>query len=175
MSPSPPSDDPFAHLKERAQERAHRTVDRTRSAILMLQAREEKVTADSLRQASRELEPGFAGVSFQVIRRNPAAYALYREAADAFTSSARVQTTSRRKIRRAATRGRRIPRAKYDPLESRSKKELVRRVRSLERELETERQRLASLAYDKQALLAQFLRTETDNVLLRAEQAQSGR
>jgi len=86
-----------------------------------------------------------------------------------------VQTTSRRKIRRAATRGPRIPRAKYDPLESRSKKELVRRVRSLERELETERQRLASLAYDKQALLAQFLRTETDNLLFRAEQAQSGR
>jgi hypothetical protein len=176
MSPSPPSDDPFAHLKERAQERAQRTVERTRGAILTLQAREEKVTADSLRQASRELEPGFAGVSFQVIRRNPAAYALYREAAYAFVVPARDKTASRRKRRRTGTRaGGRMPRATYDPLESRSKKELVRRVRSLERELETERQRLASLAYDKQALLAQFLRTETDNVLLRAEQAQSGR
>ena len=68
-----------------------------------------------------------------------------------------------------------MPRATYDPLESRSKNELVRRVRSLERELETERQRLAPLAYDKQALLAQFLRTETDNLLFRAEKAQSGR
>src|SRR5262249_54939234 len=53
-SASPPSDDPFAHLKERAQERAQPTVERTRSAILMLQAREKKVSADSLKQASRE-------------------------------------------------------------------------------------------------------------------------
>ena len=54
-------------------------------------------------------------------------------------------------------------------------KELVRRVRSLELELEAERQRHAALAYDKQALLARFLRTEADNALLRAEQIQPGR
>jgi hypothetical protein len=166
------ADDPLAHLKQRTQERAQRTVERTRSAILtLLQARGEKVTADSLKQASRELEPGFAGLSFQVIRRNPAAYALYREAADAFATPAREKPASRRKRRRVATRaGRRVPRAAYDPLESRSKKELVRRVRSLELEIETERQRHAALAYDKQALLARFLRTEADNALLRAEQ-----
>src|SRR5215831_8270243 len=104
----------------------------------------EKVTADSVKQASRELEPGFAGLSFQVIRRNPAAYALYREAADAFAAPARVKTTSRRKRRRAATRGGRVPRATYDPLESRSKKELVRRVRSLEVALDAERQQRAA-------------------------------
>jgi hypothetical protein len=175
MSASPLSDDPFAHLKERAQERAQRTVERTRGAILMLQARDEKVTADSLKRASRELEPGFAGLSFQVIRRNPAAYALYREAADAFAAPARVKTTSRRKRRRAATRGGRVPRAACDPLESRSKKELVRGIRSLEVAFEAERQRHAALAYDKQALLARLLRTETDNVLLRAEQTHNGR
>jgi hypothetical protein len=171
MSASASSDDPFAHLKQRAQERAQRTVERTRNTILRLQARSEKVTADSLKQASRELEPGFAGLSFQVIRRNAAAYALYREVADAFAVPAREKTASRRKRRRAGTRAdERVPRAAYDPLESRSKKELVRRVRSLERELEAECQRHAALAYDKQALLARLLRTETDNVLLRAGQ-----
>jgi hypothetical protein len=175
MSASQTSEDSFAHLKARAQERAQRTVERTRGAILALQARKEKVTADSLKQASRELEPGFAGLAFQVIRRNPAAYALYREAADAFAAPARVKTTFRKTRRRAATGGGRVSRAAYDPLESRSKKELVRRIRSLEVTLEAERQRHASLAYDKQALLARLLRTETDNVLLRAEQTQNGR
>jgi hypothetical protein len=34
-------------------------------------------------QVTRDLEPGFAELSFQVIRRNTRAYALYREAADA--------------------------------------------------------------------------------------------
>jgi hypothetical protein len=51
--------DPLAHLKQRAQERAQRTVERTRGAVLTLQARGQKVTADSLKQASRELAPGF--------------------------------------------------------------------------------------------------------------------
>jgi 4'-phosphopantetheinyl transferase EntD len=87
-------------------------VERTRGAVLTLQARGQKVTADSLKQASRELEPGFAGLSFQVIRRNPAAYALYREAADAFAAPARERPTAKRKKRRAETRaGRRVPRA----------------------------------------------------------------
>jgi hypothetical protein len=173
MGTSQTSEDPFAHLKARARERAQRTVERTRSAILLLQARKEKVTADSLKQVSRELESGFAGLSFQVIRRNPAAYALYRGAADAF--GARAKTTTPTKRRRAATRGGRVLGAAYDPLESRSKKELVRRVRSLEVALEAERQRQAAVAYDKQALLARLLRLETDNVLLRAEQTQVGR
>jgi hypothetical protein len=175
MSAPPTSEDSFAHLKARAQERAQRTVERTRGAILALQAREEKVTADSLKQVSRELEPGFAGLSFQVIRRNPAAYALYREAADAFAGPARVKTTFRKTRRRAAAGGGRVPRARYDPLQSRSKKELVRRIRSLEVTLEAERQRHAALAYDKQTLMARLLQTETDNVMLRAEQTQNGR
>src|SRR4051812_38208785 len=101
MNASLSKDDPFAHLKERAQQRAQRTVERTRGAILMLRARAEKVTADSLKQASRELEPGFGGLSFQVIRRNPAAYALYSKAADAFAAPARVKTTFRKERRRA--------------------------------------------------------------------------
>jgi hypothetical protein len=170
------ADDPFAHLKQRAQERARRTAERTRGAILALQTRGEKITAESLKHASRELEPGFAGLSFQVIRRNPTAYALYREAAAAFAAPAREKAPPARKGRRAETRaGGRVPRAAYDPLESRSKKELVRRVRSLELELEAERQRHAALAYDKQALLARLLRTETDNALLRAGQTQPDR
>ena len=170
------ADDPFAHLKQRAQERARRTVERTRGAILALRTRGEKITAESLKHASRELEPGFAGLSFQVIRRNPTAYALYREAAEAFAAPARVATSPARKGRLAGTRsGRRVPRAAYDPLESRSKKELVRRVRSLELELEAERRRHAALAYDKQALLARLLRAEADNAPLRAEQTRPDR
>src|SRR5688500_7244717 len=73
--------DPFAHLKRRASERADRTVERLRAGIAALQATGQKITAESLKQITRELEPGFAGLSFQVIRRNPRAYALYREAA----------------------------------------------------------------------------------------------
>jgi hypothetical protein len=139
----------------------------------MLQERAEKITADSLKQASRELEPGFGGLSFPVIRRNPAAYALYSEAADAFGGDARLKTTLKKKRRRATSRGGRKPSATYDALESRSKKELVRRVRSLEVALEAERQLRAGLAYDKQVFLARLLRTETDNALLLAEQTQT--
>jgi hypothetical protein len=78
--------DPFAHLKQRASARAERTVERLRAGITALQARGQKITAETLKQITCELEPGFAGLSFQVIRRNPRAYALYREAADAFTT-----------------------------------------------------------------------------------------
>jgi len=171
MSTPASADDPFAHLKQRAQERARRTVERTRGAIRALRTRGEKITAESLKHASREVEPGFAGLSFQVIRRNPTAYALYREAAAAFAAPAHETTSPARRGRRAGTRaGGRVPRAAYDPLESRSKKELVRRVRSLELELEAERRRRAALAYDKQTLLARLLRTEADNARLRAEQ-----
>jgi hypothetical protein len=177
MNASLSKDDPYAHLKERAQQRARRTVERTRTAILMLQARTEKVTAESLKQASRELEPGFTGLSFQVIRRNADAYALYREAATAFAAPSRDESTSRRKRRRAGRTRResRLTRSTYDPLESRRRKELVRRVRSLEQELEAERLRHAALAYDKQSLLARLLRAETDNVLLRNELTQTDR
>jgi len=169
------ADDPFAHLKRRAQERARRTVERTRGAVLALRTRGEKITAESLKRASRELEPGFAGLSFQVIRRNPTAYALYREAAEAFAAHEREKTPPAREGRAGTRAGRRVPRAAYDPLEGRSKKELVRRVRSLELELEAERRRHAALAYDKQALLARVLRTEADNALLRAEQTRPDR
>ena len=173
MHPATPSEDRLAPLRQRAQERARRTVERTRAAIQALQGQGATVTAESIKQASRDLEPGFAGLSFQVIRRNPAAYALYREAAEAFLAPARQKGSSSKDRRRARFRaGRRVPRAAYDPLESRPKKELVRRVRSLEHELEAERQRHAALAYDKQTLLARLLRLETDNVLLRAEQKQ---
>jgi Putative ATPase subunit of terminase (gpP-like) len=78
--------DPFAHLKRRAAERADRTVERLRAGIAALQEDGKKITAESLRQVTRDLEPGFAGLSFQAIRRNPRAYALYRESASAFTA-----------------------------------------------------------------------------------------
>jgi hypothetical protein len=163
-------EDPFAHLKQRALERAQRTVERMRAGIAALHGRGQTITAESLRQVTRELEPGFAGLSFQVIRRNPRAYALYREAADAFSASA-TSDDQRPKRRRARRPNRRTPRASYDPLQRLDKRDLVRRIRTLEQELETERQRRGALAYDQQALRAKLLRLETELILLKAEES----
>jgi hypothetical protein len=57
-------------------------VARIRAGIAALQATGRKITADSIKQVTWELEPGSDGLSSQVIRRNPRAYALYREVAD---------------------------------------------------------------------------------------------
>jgi hypothetical protein len=162
--------DPFAHLKQRASERAARTLERLRAGIAALRAADQKITAESIKHITRELEPGFAGLSFQVIRRNPHAYALYREAADAFTAlpAADTQRPRRRRARRASGTA---PRASYDPLQRLDKRDLVRRIRTLEQELETERQRRGALAYDQQALRAKLLRLETEIILRKAEDA----
>jgi hypothetical protein len=166
----PGGTDPFAHLKWQATERSNRTVERTRAGIAALRAGGQKITAESLKQATRELEPGFAGLSFQVIRRNPRAYALYREAADAFSAQVAPDEQPRPR-RRRRVRGRR-PRSSYDPLQRFDKKELIQRIRSLETDLDVERQRRGALAYDQQALLAKMIRLETEIVLLKAEQSQ---
>jgi hypothetical protein len=161
----PEGADPFAHLKRQATERSDRTVERTRAGIAALRAVGQKITAESLKQATRELEPGFAGLSFQVIRRNPRAYALYHEAADAFSvqpvGDKRLRPRRRRRVRR------RSPRSAYDPLQRLDKKELIQRIRSLETDLDVERQRRGALAYDQQALLAKMIRLETEIVLLK--------
>jgi hypothetical protein len=163
-----PEVDPFAHLKRRAAERAERTLERVRAGIAALRAAGQKITAESLKQVTRELEPGFGGLSFQVIRRNPRAYALYREAADAFTESRPPPERHRRK-QRARRAGRRSPHASYDPLQRLDKRDLVRRIRALEEELQAERHRRGALAYDQQALRAKLLRLETEIILLHAE------
>jgi hypothetical protein len=163
----PEDADPFAHLKRQAAGRADRTVERTRAGIAALRAGGQKITAESLKQASRELEPGFAGLSFQVIRRNPRAYELYREAADAFSVQAVADDQPRRRRR---VRGR-TPRSHYDPLQRFDKKELIQRIRSVEVELDAERQRRSALAYDQQALLAKMIRLETEIILLQAERS----
>src|SRR5260370_30486016 len=80
----PEAPDVFAHLRRRASERADRTVQRLTAGIAALQATGRKITAESIKQVTRDLEPGFSGLSFQVIRRNPRPYALYRDAADPF-------------------------------------------------------------------------------------------
>ena len=166
--------DPFAHLKRQAAKRSDRTVERLSAGIAALRAGGQKITAESLKQATRELEPGFAGLSFQVIRRNPRAYALYREAADAFSVPAaddeqpRAKRRRRRRVRGATGR---TPRSSYDPLQRFDKKELVHRIRSVETELDAERQRRSALAYDQQALLAKMIRLETEIILLQAEKS----
>ena len=115
------------------------------------------------------MEPGFAGLSFQVIRRNPRAYELYREAADAFSVQA-VADEQPRPRRRRRVRGR-TPRSRYDPLQRFDKKELIRRIRSVEMDLDVERQKRSALAYDQQALLAKMIRLETEIILLQAERS----
>ena len=166
--------DPFAHLKQRASERAEKTVDRIQAAIAALQATGGKITAESVKQVTRDLEPGFAGLSFQVIRRNARAYALYREAATAFTSEAASAATRRMRDRRPARRvARRNPRASYDPLQRLDKRALVQRIRALEQELSAERQRRSAIAYDQQVLLGKILRLETEVALIQTDRPSS--
>ena len=170
----PKGADPFAHLKQQATKRSDRTVERTSAGIDALRKGAQKITAESLKQATHELEPGFAGLSFQVIRRNPRAYALYREAADAFsvpTADDEQPRAKRRRRRRVRGAGGRTPRSSYDPLQRFDKKELVHRIRSVETELDAERQKRSALAYDQQALLAKMIRLETEIILLQAEKS----
>jgi hypothetical protein len=140
-----------------------------RAGIAALRAAQQKITAESLKQVTRELEPGFAGLSFQVIRRNPRAYALYREAASAFSAEATPDDQPRGKRRRARRGARRTPRSAYDPLQALDKRDLVGRIRTLEQDLATERQQRGALAYDQQTLLAKIVRLETEIILLHAD------
>jgi hypothetical protein len=161
--------DRFAHLKQRASERAERTVERVRAGIASLHASRRKITAESLKEVTRELEPGFSGISFQVIRRNPRAYELYREAAEAFSAGAQASQKQRGKRRRRARASTERPRSSYDPLQRLDKRDLVQRIRALERELDVERRQRGALAYDQQALYAKLLQLETEIILLQAE------
>lgn len=63
----PSTDEPFAHLKRRASERADRTLERLRAGIEGLHVIGRKITAESIKDITRDLEPGSAGLSFQVI------------------------------------------------------------------------------------------------------------
>ncbi len=172
MNDSAGGPDPFAHLRQQAGQRADRTVGRLEAGIAALRTAAQKVTAESIKQATRDLEPGFAGLSFQVIRRNARAYGLYCEAADAFTGRATPNRKLRGKWRRR-TKGltARSPRSSYDPLEGLSKRALVFRIHALEHELEAERQLRTTLAYDQQVLRSRILRLETDLVLVQAERS----
>src|SRR5438034_7999857 len=122
----PAGADPFARLRRQAAERSDRTVERISAGIAALRAGGQKITAESLKQATRELEPGFAGLSFQVIRRNPRAYALYRAAADAFSVPAADEEQPRPRPRERGRR--RTPRSAYDPLQRFDKKVLIQRI-----------------------------------------------
>ena len=75
------------------------------------------------------------------------------------------------KRRRRPVRGAtgRTPRSSYDPLQRFDKKELVQRIHSVEAELEVERRKRSSLAYDQQALLAKLICLETEIILLKTE------
>ena len=169
--------DAFAHLKRQAGERADRTVERLRAGVAALQGTGRKITAESIKQVTRELEPGFSGLSFQVIRRNARAYAVYHAAADAFSAQPASAGKPTKRTRRRRLRSRTPdlePRSLYDPLQRLDKRDLVHRVRRLERELDAERHLRSALAYDQQTLRAKLLRLETDIVLLQGETPPSG-
>jgi hypothetical protein len=157
--------DPFAHLKRRARERSDRTVDRVQAGIRALQAAGQKITSESLKTITCELEPGFSGVSFQVIRRNERAYDLYRQTAAAFAERSKFETGARSRTRR----WKHSRRAPHDPLQRLEKRELVRRVRDLELELRSEREQRGRLGYDEQLLRAKILRLDTEIILLRSD------
>src|SRR5438132_12909739 len=142
--------DPFAHLKQRAAERADRTVERLRAGIAALRAAEQKITAESLKQVTRELEPGFAGLSFQVIRRNPRAYELYREAASAFRAPATPDDQWGGKPRRARRSARRRPRSSSDAIRRLAKRDLAGPSRTLGQALANERQQRGARAHGRQ-------------------------
>jgi hypothetical protein len=140
-------------------------VERLRAGIAALQAKGERITAESLKRITRELEPGFAGLSFEVIRRNSHAYELYRVSADAFkTPSTGDLKPSRRSRRRARVSGR-LARSGYNPLQRFDKRDLTRRIRALQAELQAEQLRHAALAQERQTLLARILRLETELIL----------
>jgi hypothetical protein len=60
------------------------------------------------------VEPGFSGLSFEVIRRNARAYAPYRDAADAFTTDPTADRRLRRRRRRRAGTSAQESRSSYD-------------------------------------------------------------
>src|SRR5260370_40711510 len=115
---------PVTPRNQRASETADRTGAGIRGGVAVLQATGRKIPAESLKQVTRELEPGFSGLSFQVIRRNQRAYVLYREAADAFTAPATLDKPRRRPQRRARGTAR-TPRSSYDPLARLGKRDLI--------------------------------------------------
>ena len=78
-----------------------------------------------------------------------------------------------RRRRRHRGAGGRTPRSSYDPLQRLDKKELVQRIRSVEAELDVERESRSALAYDQQALLAKMIRLETEIILLQSEKSHS--
>ncbi len=132
--------DPFAHLKARASERSDRTVERLRAGVAALQASGRKITAESIKQIYTRTGARLLRPSFQVIRRNARAYALYRETADAFSAQPTPDGKQHRKRRRRAGRLlRQEPRSSYDLLQRLDKRDLALRIRNLERELATDR------------------------------------
>src|SRR5437868_13750392 len=125
MNDPQPPDEPYAHLKRRAIERANRTVERTRAGLAALRATGRKITTESLKQMTRDLETGFPGLSFQVIRRNARAYALCWEAADAFRAGPRSETRQRRRGQRRTRASARGSSSSYDPMQRLDKRALV--------------------------------------------------
>jgi hypothetical protein len=112
--------DRYAHLRARAARRKQETVERVRQGIATLQAAARPVTAQALREV--------AGLDMTAIRRNPEAYALFRE------SSAFLQRQSKRGGRGGRSAGLGAP-VSADPLARYPKQRLIRLIRELQEAL----------------------------------------
>jgi hypothetical protein len=120
-------------------------------------ARERKHLIAGLRQLTSEMlllaEAGRYGSWTPPWK--PAGLRTYREAADAFGQHAR--SDNRNGAKRGRRSRRRESRGSYDPLQRLNKRQqLVQRIRALEHDLETERQRRAAVACDKQQLRGRY-------------------
>jgi hypothetical protein len=90
-------------------------------------------------------------------------------------SAEQTADKKRRRTRKRRTRASDSePCASYDRLQRLDKRDLVQRIRALERELDAERRQRGALAYDQQALRSKLLRMETEIDLLQAERSPGG-
>ena len=164
--------DPFAHLKQRAAERSDRTVERLRAGIAALRAADQKITAESLKQVTRELEPGFAGPQLPGDPPEPTRLRTLPRSRRRLQRTADTDRTATREATAAALEAPSLtPRSSYDPLQRLDKRDLVQRIRNLERELDIDRRLRGALAYDQQVALSKILRLETELLLMNAERS----
>jgi hypothetical protein len=92
-------DDPFAHLKRRANERAERTVERLRAGIAALQATGEKVTAESLKQITRQRPASWPKLQFVKATGSPCGEVSSRSPASALLMASDSRRTSLAMVR----------------------------------------------------------------------------
>lgn len=134
-------------FRNRPKQVRQQTVARLRAGIEAIESRSERVTADSIKRES--------GLDFTSIRRNPEAYALYRQHAHAFKNTrnpSRRKPTRRR--RQEADSGR-------DRLLSHSKTQLCAKVHALTNYVRELERLLAARAVTEQTQAVEVIALRT--------------